>query len=50
MAAASQVFAGEDFMRGVELVGFDLRKVGEFGLQGIARPVMLCEAVLDGPG
>jgi adenylate cyclase len=49
-AAAKQVFAGEDLIRGVEPVRFELRKVGEFDFKGIARPVTLCEAVRDGSG
>jgi class 3 adenylate cyclase len=48
--AAKQVFVDEDLVRGVEPVGCDLRRVGEFDLKGIARPVTLYEVVRDGPG
>jgi class 3 adenylate cyclase len=48
-AAAKQVFAGKDLVRGGEPAGFD-PQAGEFDLKGIARPMTLYEAVRDGPG
>ena len=48
-AAAKQVFAGEDLVR--DRAGrVRPRKLGEFDLKGIARPMTLYEAVRDGPG
>jgi adenylate cyclase len=47
-AASDQVYLGEDLVRNVEPAGFHVQKVGEFDLKGIARPVTLYEAVLDG--
>jgi adenylate cyclase len=50
-ASENRVFAGEDLVRLVEPQGFQLREVGPFELKGVARPVMLYEAIRDGsPG
>jgi adenylate cyclase len=47
-AGPGQVFVGEDVLRHITPSGFSLVEVGAFDLKGIAKPVILCEAIRDG--
>jgi adenylate cyclase len=49
-ASENQVFLGEDLVRHVEPQGFQVRKVGQFDLKGIAQPITLYQAVRDRDG
>jgi class 3 adenylate cyclase len=49
-ASENQVFLGEDVVRHVEPQGFQVRKVGQFDLKGIAQPITLYQAVRDRDG
>jgi adenylate cyclase len=46
-AAGGQVFVTQDLVRSVTPTGFHVREVGPFRLKGIARPVLIFEAVRD---
>jgi adenylate cyclase len=46
-AGPSQVFVGEDVLPHITPSGFRLVQVGAFELKGIAKPLMLHEALLD---
>src|SRR5438093_7933016 len=46
-AGSDQVFVGEDVLRHLTPSGFSLVEVGAFELKGIAKPLMLYEAVHD---
>jgi adenylate cyclase len=47
-AGPDQVFVGEDALRHITPSGFRLVEVGAFELKGIAKPLMLYEAIHDG--
>jgi adenylate cyclase len=47
-AGPDQVFVGEDVLRHITPSGFRLAEVGAFELKGIAKPLMLYEAIRDG--
>jgi adenylate cyclase len=47
-AGPAQVFVGEDVLRHITPSGFRLVEVGAFELKGIAKPLMLYEAIHDG--
>jgi adenylate cyclase len=47
-AGPNQVFVGEDVLRHITPSGFRLVEVGAFELKGIAKPLMLYEAIHDG--
>jgi adenylate cyclase len=47
-AGPDQVFVGEDVLRHITPNGFRLVEVGAFELKGIAKPLMLYEAIRDG--
>src|SRR5437867_993936 len=47
-AGPGQVFVGEDVLRHLTPSGFRLVEVGAFELKGIAKPLMLYEAIRDG--
>ena len=49
-ASENQVLLGEDLVRHVEPQGFQVRKVGQFELKGIAQPTTLYQAVRDRDG
>ena len=46
-AGTGQVFVGEGVVRHITLSGFRLAQVGAFELKGIAKPLMLYEAIHD---
>jgi hypothetical protein len=48
MRSPAQVFVGEDVLRHITPSGFRLVEVGAFELKGIAKPLMLYEAIHDG--
>jgi adenylate cyclase len=47
VAAADQVFLGEDVVRSVPARGFAVQEVGRFELKGIGHPVRIYQAVRD---
>jgi class 3 adenylate cyclase len=47
-AGSGQVFVGEDALPHVTPSGFHLAEVDAFELKGIAKPLMVCEAIHDG--
>jgi adenylate cyclase len=47
-AGPDQVFVGEDVLHHITPSGFRLVEVGAFELKGIAKPLMLYEAIRDG--
>jgi adenylate cyclase len=47
-AGPAQVFVGEDVLRHISPHGFRVVEVGAFELKGIAKPLMLYEAIHDG--
>jgi adenylate cyclase len=47
-AGSGQVFVGQDVLRHITPSGFHLVEVGAFELKGIAKPLMLYEAIPDG--
>jgi adenylate cyclase len=47
-AGPAQVFVGEDALPHITPSGFRLVEVGAFELKGIAKPLMLYEAIHDG--
>jgi adenylate cyclase len=49
-AGPGQVFVGEDVLHHITPSGFRLIEVGAFELKGIAKPLMLYEAIRDGEG
>ena len=49
-AGPGEVYVGETLAADVSEMGFRLLEVGEFELKGIAKPVMVFQAVDDGRG